>query len=118
LGKFLKKHKCCFEAVNLRVAAERFNIKAISEDDNYIYLYFCQNGDFSMLDISNLYWIIPYSGIYVWRRYFFKLKKTKVSENSIDYIKIIARFGFTCVNVAIKNCQQAVLYYLNGDKLV
>jgi transcription-repair coupling factor (superfamily II helicase) len=95
-GKIPQETQILFEAAKLRIAAEKFNIETISEDDNYIYLYFCQEGDFSRLDISKF--ISDYSDVVEFmsgRRYSFKLNKNKISENSIDYIKrFIARLGF------------------------
>jgi transcription-repair coupling factor (superfamily II helicase) len=95
-GKIPQETQMLFEVVKLRIAAEKFNIETISEDDNYIYLYFCQEGDFSRLDISKF--ISDYSDVVEFmsgRHHFFKLKKNKISENSIDYIKkFIIRLGF------------------------
>jgi transcription-repair coupling factor (superfamily II helicase) len=95
-GKIPQETQMLFEAAKLRITAEKFNIETISEDDNYIYLYFCQECDFSRLDISKF--ISDYSDVVEFmsgRQHSFKLKKNKISENSIDYIKrFIARLGF------------------------
>jgi transcription-repair coupling factor (superfamily II helicase) len=87
-GKIPQETQMLFEATKLRIVAEKFNIETISEDDDYIYLYFCQEGDFSRLDISEF--ILDYSDVMEFipgRNYSLKLKKSKIFENSIEYIK-------------------------------
>jgi len=95
-GKIPQETQALFKAAKLRIAAEKFNVEIISEDDNYIYLYFYQEGDFSKIDVSKF--ISDYSDVVEFvsgRRYAFKLKKSKISESSIDYAtKFLARFGF------------------------
>jgi transcription-repair coupling factor (superfamily II helicase) len=95
-GKIPHETKLLFEVAKLRLAAQKFNIETISEDDSYIYLYFYQDSDFSNIDIPKF--VSDYSYVLEFisgRHYAFKLKKNKISESSIDYVKsFIARIGF------------------------
>ncbi|MDR1087149.1 MAG: transcription-repair coupling factor [Endomicrobium sp.] len=95
-GKIPNETKLLFEAAKLKLAAQKFNIETISEDDSYIYLYFYQDSDFSNIDIPKF--VSDYSYVLEFisnRHYAFKLKKNKISESSIEYVKsFIARIGF------------------------
>jgi transcription-repair coupling factor (superfamily II helicase) len=95
-GKIPQKTKMLFEAAKLSLAAEKFNIGTISEDASYIYLYFYQESDFSKVDISKF--ISDYADVVEFisgRHYAFKLKKSEISESSIEYVKkFLARLGF------------------------
>jgi transcription-repair coupling factor (superfamily II helicase) len=94
-GKIPQETQMLFEVARLRIAAETFNIETISEDSNYIYLYFRQEGDFSKVDIAKF--IVAYSDLVEFIsgiHYAFKLKKNKITESSIDYVaKFLSRFG-------------------------
>jgi transcription-repair coupling factor (superfamily II helicase) len=86
-GKIPKETQMLFEVAKLRIAAEIFNIETISEDNNYIYLYFHREGDFSRVNIAKF--IADYSDIVEFisgKHYAFKLKKSKIMENSMDYV--------------------------------
>jgi transcription-repair coupling factor (superfamily II helicase) len=92
-GKIPQETQMLFEVARLRIAAETFNIETISEDNNYIYLYFHQEGDFSKIDLQKF--ISNYSDLVEFisgRHCAFKLKKSKITESSIEYVaKFLSR---------------------------
>jgi transcription-repair coupling factor (superfamily II helicase) len=86
-GKIPRETQMLFEVAKLRIAAEVFNIETISEDNNYIYLYFYKERDFSRVNIAKF--TADYSDIVEFisgKHYAFKLKKSKIIENSMDYV--------------------------------
>jgi transcription-repair coupling factor (superfamily II helicase) len=95
-GKIPQETQMLFEITDLRFAAKKLNIERISEDNDYIFLYFSQNADFSQSDITRL--VSDYSGIIEFisgKCYAFKLKKLDINENSVEYLKkFLARLGF------------------------
>jgi transcription-repair coupling factor (superfamily II helicase) len=95
-GKIPNETQMLFEITNLRLAAEKLDIERISEDSNYIYLYFSQEADFSKMDITKL--INNYSKIieFITGKYYaFKLKKDMIDTNTIEYLKkFLSCLGF------------------------
>ncbi|MDR2437421.1 MAG: transcription-repair coupling factor [Endomicrobium sp.] len=86
-GKIPKEAQMLFKVASLRISAETFNIETISEDNNYIYLYFYKEGDFSRVNIAKF--IADYLDIVEFisgKHYAFKLKKSKITESSMDYL--------------------------------
>jgi transcription-repair coupling factor (superfamily II helicase) len=86
-GKIPKEVQMLFEVASLRITAETFNIETISEDNNYIYLYFYKEGNFSRINIAKF--IADYLDIVEFisgKHYAFKLKKSKILESSMNYL--------------------------------
>jgi transcription-repair coupling factor (superfamily II helicase) len=100
-GKIPQETQMLFEITDLRLTAEKLNIERISEDNDYIFLYFSQGADFSKSDITRL--INDYSKTIEFvpgKRYAFKLKKTEINENSVEYLKkFLIRLNFYIFNI-------------------
>jgi transcription-repair coupling factor (superfamily II helicase) len=95
-GKIPQETQTLFEITDLRLTAKKLNIERISEDNDYIFLYFSKNADFSKSDITRL--VSDYSSTIEFisgKYYAFKLKKLEINENSIEYLKkFLSRLGF------------------------
>jgi transcription-repair coupling factor (superfamily II helicase) len=95
-GKIPNETQMLFEITNLRLAAEKLDIERIAEDNNYIYLYFSQEVNFSKVDITKL--VNDYSKtieLITGKYYAFKLKKDMISTNVLEYLKeFLSRLGF------------------------
>ncbi|MDR1695991.1 MAG: transcription-repair coupling factor [Endomicrobium sp.] len=94
-GKLPQEVKTLFEITALRLKAREFDIERISEDNNYIYVYFSNEADFSSADIPML--IKNYSKEIEFingKGYAFKLKKYEISVPALEYIKaLLAKLG-------------------------
>ena len=95
-GKIPDEVKMLFEIAQLRLKAQKLNIERISEDNNYIYMYFARNADFSKADIP--LFVKNYSKEIEFisgKGYAFKLKKhilgksegSEINVRSPEYIK-------------------------------
>ncbi|MDR0977944.1 MAG: transcription-repair coupling factor [Endomicrobium sp.] len=95
-GKLPRETHMLLKIAELRIAAGRFNIESISEDNNYIYLYFCQESGVLKINFSKF--VSDYADNIEFisgRHYAFKFKKSGILENSVDYIAgFLAKFGF------------------------
>lgn len=95
-GKIPGETQKLFDITELRIEAEKLNIERVSEDNNYIYLYFSQSADFSKADIPKL--ISDYSKMIEFimgKSYAFKLKKKEISEGNINFVRnFLAKLGF------------------------
>ena len=91
-GKIPKETDMLFRITALRIEAENLNIERISEDSQYIYVYFAKEADFSKADISAL--IKDFLGMIEFlsgRHYAFKLKKSKIERESVEFLKDFIR---------------------------
>jgi len=87
-GKIPDETKRLFEITVLRLEAEKLKIERVSEDNNYIYVYFSQNADFSKADIPKL--IGDYADMIEFiagKHYAFKLKKNTISISSVEFAR-------------------------------
>ncbi|GHT61185.1 transcription-repair-coupling factor [Endomicrobiia bacterium] len=95
-GKIPQETQMLFKITDLRLTAEKLNIERISEDNDHIFLYFSQRTGFSKFDMTRL--VNGYSKIieFVSDKYYaFKLKKTEINENSVEYLKkFLSRLDF------------------------
>lgn len=90
-GKMPDEVKMLFEITALRLKAQELNIERISEDNNYIYMYFSRNADFSKADIP--LFIKNYSKEVEFisgKGYAFKLKKHALSKAEGSEIKAVS----------------------------
>ena len=77
-GKLPEETQRLFDITELRLEAQKLDIERISEDNDYIYLYFSQNKDFSNADITKL--IADYQKMIEFimgKGYAFKLKRKR-----------------------------------------
>jgi transcription-repair coupling factor (superfamily II helicase) len=106
-GKIPDETQMLFEITDLRLSAEKLDIERISEDNDYIYLYFSQKANFSQTDITKL--INDYSKIIEFiagKYYAFKLKKNMIDANTVKYLKrFLSCLGFY---VHVKSNYQAI----------
>ena len=87
-GKIPDETKKLFEITVLRIEAEKLKIERISEDSNYIYVYFSTVADFSKADIGKL--INDYSEMIEFltgKSYAFKLKKGFIGTPAADFCR-------------------------------
>ncbi len=87
-GKLPEETQRLFDITELRLEAQKLDIERISEDNDYIYLYFSQNKDFSNADITKL--IADYQKMIEFimgKGYAFKLKKKEINEETISFIR-------------------------------
>ncbi|MCA6071244.1 MAG: transcription-repair coupling factor [Endomicrobium sp.] len=95
-GKIPNEIHTLFEITKLRLKSKKLNIERISEDNNYIYLYFSKNADFSQSGIVKL--VADYSQIieFIAGKYCaFKLKKIMINKDTISYLQqFLSRLGF------------------------
>jgi transcription-repair coupling factor (superfamily II helicase) len=95
-GKIPNETQMLFEITNLRLVAEKLDIERIAEDNNYIYLHFSQEADFSKVDIIKLANNYPKIIEFITSKYYaFKLKKDMIDTNTVEYLKkFLCHLGF------------------------
>jgi len=88
-GRLPPETQKLFEITYLRVKAQKLKLERVSEDGQYIYMYFSDSADFSKSDIPKL--INDYAEIIEFIRgkgYAFKLRKSQETGESAEYINV------------------------------
>jgi len=86
-GRLPPETQKLFEITYLRVKAQKLKLERVSEDVQYIYMYFSTYADFSKADIPKL--ISDYEDIIEFisgKSYAFKLRKNQETGASLEYI--------------------------------
>ena len=87
-GKIPDETQKLFEITALRIEAQKHKIERVSEDNNYIYVYFSQDADFSKADIPKL--INDHADMIEFiagKHYAFKLKKDVMQGSVFEFTK-------------------------------
>ncbi|MDR2192442.1 MAG: transcription-repair coupling factor [Endomicrobium sp.] len=88
-GRIPSETQKLFEITSLRFKAQKLKLERVSEDNQYVYMYFSPSADFSKADISKL--INDYTGVIEFisgKNYAFKLRKNQETGDSAQYINV------------------------------
>lgn len=87
-GKLPQEVQTLFEIMELRLKAEKLNIERVSEDSQYVYIYFSDNGNFENADIERLIKDHKQAIEFIFgKNYAFKLKKTVIGDQTLEFLK-------------------------------